>query len=90
MPKPDTVHELKEPLFDPYLKYGNTCIFEDLSMNLPAEASIAGMTLTFELPATPKRGNPIYLKDRNGKVLKEWPSIPSLTEIREVALQHIV
>jgi hypothetical protein len=90
--KPDTVHELREAQYG--FRYNwrggghiKECIFEDLSMQLPTEASLAGMTLTFELP--PQDDDPIYLKDRSGKILCEWETVPSLTEVRETALRYL-
>lgn len=84
--KPDTVHTLKGPMFGWVQGIRREqCIFEDLSMDLPLEASLAGMTLTFELPMV--GADPVYLKDKDGNVLFEWDKPPSLTEVREVALR---
>ena len=80
--RPDTVHELKEPIFD-----RRQCVFEDLSLNLPLEASLAGMTLTFELPMS--QADPIYLKDKAENILFEWGKPPSLSEVREVSRQYL-
>lgn len=86
--KPDTVHELEKPVFG---WIGGTrreqCTFEDLSMNLPLEASLAGMTLTFELPVN--NPDPIYLKDKHGNILFEWEKPPSLSEVREVTQSYL-
>lgn len=86
--KPDTIHELQKPRFDwrPWTPKG-ICTFEDLSMDLPLDASLAGMTLTFELPEY--KADPIYLKDKAGDVLFEWRTPPSLAEVREVAQRYL-
>ena len=86
--RPDTVHPLKQPEFGwrPWRR-SEQCTFEDLSMNLPLEASLAGMTLTFELPMD--KVDPIYLKDKAGNVLFEWDKPPSLAEVKEVALRYL-
>ena len=86
--KPDTVHKLKEPEFGwrPGTRR-EQCTFEDLSMNLPFEASLAGMTLTYELPKY--AADPIYLKDKAGNVLFEWEKPPSLSEVREVSQRYL-
>lgn len=66
-------------------RYEKTLVFQDLSMNLPLDASIAGMTLTLEVPDD----DPIYLKDKYGNVLHEWEKPPSLSEVREIALKNL-
>ena len=86
--RPDTLHSVHWPLY----RRGRTeaervGTFEDLSLNLPLEASLAGMTLTFELP--PNKPDPVYLKDRDGHILAEWEKAPSLTEIREVVSRYL-
>lgn len=85
--KPDTVFPLKEPRFGGWPWFRQQCVFEDLSMNLPLDASLAGLTLTFELPEDDP--DPIYLKDKHGNVLFEWQKTPSLTEVREVARRYL-
>lgn len=86
--RPDTVHGLKKPEFGwTGFTRREQCIFEDLSMNLPLEASLAGMTLTFELPMN--NPDPVYLKDKAGNVLFEWEKSPSLSEVREVAQRYL-
>ena len=85
--RPDTVHKLKQPEYGWRPSRSGQCTFEDLSMNLPFEASCAGITLTFELPMNTV--DPIYLKDKDGNVLFEWDKPPSLTEVREVAQRYL-
>jgi len=85
--RPDTVTPLKSPGFGRRYNWHlgrneRICVFEDLSMNLPLEASLAGMTLTFEAPID--KDDPIYLKDKAGNILFEWDKPPSLSEVREV------
>lgn len=84
--KPDTIHKLQESQFE-YRNGRKICTFEDLSMSLPTEASMAGLTLTAEEP--PYSSDPIYLKDSKGNILREWEKSPSLTEIRETALSFL-
>lgn len=79
--KPDTVHDLQRPI------YSKRYILEDLSMNLPLEASLVGMTLTFQ--ETIPDEDPVYLKDKYGHILFEWTSPPSVTEVREVSLRYL-
>ena len=87
MQRPDTIHPLREPVYQWRPRTHGTCIFEDLSLNLPLEASLAGMTLTYELP--PFSGDPVYLKDRDGNILHEWEYTPSLSQVREVSLTYL-
>ncbi len=87
MSKPDTVHNLKSIITDWGRGPHKRIVFEDLSMNLPLEASLAGMTLEFETPL--QSVDPVYLKDGDGNILKEWWYIPSLTEVRETSLKYL-
>jgi len=87
MSKPDTVHELKPTRTGRWSHGRYPVIFEDLSMNLPLEASLAGMTLTFEMPL--EEVDPVYLKDRYGNILHEWEKPPSLAEVWDIARKHL-
>jgi hypothetical protein len=86
MAKPDTIHPLKDKRWGwvPFRPHEQV-VFEDLSLQLPYEASAAGMTLTFEAP--PEAPDPVYLKDKGGQVLREWRHTPSLTEVWEACRQ---
>jgi hypothetical protein len=87
MSRPDTVHELK-PMQTGHWSRGKVpVIYEDLSMNLPLEASLVGMSLTFEQPE--EKPDPVYLKDRQGNILHEWRYTPSLAEVWDIARKHL-
>ncbi len=80
---PDTVCQLKPP----QLGWRGGITFEDMSLQLPYEASAAGLTLTFEQPE--RAPDPVYLKDRHGNTLEEWRHTPSLSEVRDAALRYL-
>lgn len=46
---------------------------------LPVDARLRGMELTFEEPLYSP--DPVYLRDRDGRTLREWRYIPSLGEV---------
>lgn len=60
----------------------------DCSDALPLEAVDKGMTLQ---SWTKGRRDPVCIHDSNGRILYQWPAeyVPSLTEVREVALSLI-
>lgn len=52
---------------------------EDLSKMVPIDAHLKGMTLVLVDPRYQQ--DPVYLVDRDGKAIHEWPYVPTMGEV---------
>ena len=85
--RPNTVNKIK-PTKTEYWHGEKHITYQDLSMFLPIDASVDGMSLEFEQPRYDP--DPVYLRNKQGNILFVWEDyIPSLSEIREVSMKFL-